>query len=107
MSKFAVKPWLDYHRVPTLFLVVDEDCELGRFPSEAEAISNAAALAEESRSLQELGTAASGEVADVLARYRTFLESLPSQRRERLLAEAQDVLAERDDHHAERELPDP
>jgi hypothetical protein len=58
MSKFAVKPWLDYHRVPTLFLVVDEDdCELGRFPSEAEA--------------------------------------------------AQDVLAERDDHHAERELRDP
>ena len=91
MNKFAVKAWRDYHGVPTLFLVIDEDeCELGRFPSEAEAVSNAAVFEEESRFLQELGTAASSE--DILARYRDFLESLPLQRRERLLAEAQDVI---------------
>ena len=91
MNKFAVKAWRDYHGLPTLFLVIDEDeCELGRFPSEAEAVSNAAVFEEESRFLQELGTAASSE--DILARYRDFLESLPLQRRERLLAEAQDVI---------------
>jgi hypothetical protein len=93
-SKFAVKTWHDYHRVPTLFFVIDEDdCELGRFPSEAEAVSNAAALEEESRFLQELGMAASSEVADLLVRHRDFLESLPPQQRERLLAEAQDIIA--------------
>jgi len=59
MNKFAVKAWRDYHGVPTLFLVIDEDdCELGRFLSEAEAVSNAAVLEEESRFLQELGAAA-------------------------------------------------
>ena len=53
MNKFAVKAWRDYHGVPTLFLVIDEDeCELGRFPSEAEAVRKAVALEEESPLLQ-------------------------------------------------------
>jgi hypothetical protein len=56
--RFAVKTWFDYHKVPTLFLVVDEDdCEIARFPSEGEAT--------------------------------------PRQRK-RLLAEAQDILADRE-----------
>src|SRR5262245_11788190 len=95
MSKFAVKAWCDYHGVPTIFLVIDEDeCELGRFPSEAEAISTAVALEEESRLLQELATAASdAEIADIFARYKDFRESLPPHQRERFLAEAQDIIA--------------
>jgi hypothetical protein len=93
-NKFAAKTWHDYHRVPTLFFIIDEDdCELGRFPSEAEAVSNAAALEEGSRFLQELATAASdAEIADIFARYKDFRESLSPQERERLLAEAQDVV---------------
>ena len=94
MNKFAVKAWRDYHGLPTLFLVIDEDeCELGRFPSEAEAVSKAVALEEESRLLQELATAASdAEIADIFARYKDFRESLPPHQRERLLAEAQDII---------------
>jgi hypothetical protein len=94
MNKFAVKAWRDCHGVPTLFLVIDEDeCELGRFPSEAEAVSKAAALEDENRFLPGQATAASGEVADIFARHRDFLERLPPKQRERLLAEAQDVVA--------------
>ena len=95
MNKFAVKAWRDYHGVRTLFLVIDEDdCELGRFPSEAEAASKAVALKEEDRFLQELATAASdAEIADIFARYKYFRESLPPHQRERLLAEAQDIIA--------------
>jgi hypothetical protein len=95
MNQFAVKAWHYYHEVRTLFLVIDEDeCELGRFPSEAEAVSKAVALAEESRLLQELAAAASdAEIADIFARYQEFRESLPPHQRERLLAEAQDIIA--------------
>jgi len=93
MNKFAVKAWRDYHGVPTLFLVIDEDeCELGRFPSETEAVSNAVALEEESRLLQDTG-ASDAENADIFARYKDFRESLPPHRRERLPAEAQDIVA--------------
>jgi len=94
MNKLAVKAWRDYHGVPTLFLVIDEDdCELGRFPSEAEAVSKAVALKEESRFLQELATTASDAgIADIFARYKDFRESLPPHQRERLLAEAQDII---------------
>jgi len=95
MNKFVVKSWRDYYGVPTLFLVVDEDdCEIVRFPSEGEAVSKAAALEEESRFLQELATAASdAEIAGVFARYKDFRESLPLHQRERLLTEAQDIVA--------------
>jgi hypothetical protein len=79
MNKFAVKAWCDCHEVPTIFLVIDEDeCELGRVPSVAEAVSKAVALEEESRLLQELATAASdAAIADIFARYKDFRESLP------------------------------
>lgn len=79
---------------PTLSLVNDEDdCELGRFPSEGEAVSKAVALEEESF-LQELATTASDAgIADIFARYKDFRESLPPHQRERLLAEAQDIIA--------------
>ena len=99
MNKFAVKAWRDYHGVATLFLVIDEDdCELGRFPSEAEAVSKAVAVEEKSRFLQELATAASDAgIADIFARYKDFRESLPPQQRESLLAEAQDVIAGNND----------
>jgi Arc/MetJ-type ribon-helix-helix transcriptional regulator len=95
MSKFAVKTRRDYHGVPTLFLVIDEDeCELGRFPSGAEAVRKAVALEEERRLLQELVTAAGdAEIADIFARYKDFRDSLPPHQRERLLAEAQDIIA--------------
>ena len=95
----VLKARRNYHEVPTLFLVIDEDeCELGRFPPEAEAVSKAAALAEESRLLQELATAAGdAEIADIFARYKDFRESLPPHQRERLLAEAQDIIAGNND----------
>jgi len=69
---------------PTLSLVNDEDdCELGRFPSEGE-----------ESFLQELATTASDAgIADIFARYKDFRESLPPRQRERLLAEAQDIIA--------------
>jgi hypothetical protein len=89
----AVKACRDYHGVPTLF-IDEDDCELGRFPSETEGLSKAVALEEESRFLQELATATSDEeIADIFARYKDFRKSLPPHQRERLLAEAQDIIA--------------
>jgi hypothetical protein len=83
MNKFAVKAWCDYHGVPTIFLVIDEDeCELGRFPSEAEAVSKAAALEEGGRLLQELATAAGdAEIADIFEIQRLSRKPTPTPAR--------------------------
>jgi hypothetical protein len=97
-SKFTVRPWLDYHKVPTVFQVVDEDdCEVARFPSEGEAISKAASLETEERLLQELATRGSEAPADITYRYREYFNSLSPQQCEHLWARVRDVVAETGD----------
>ena len=39
-NTLKIEPWLDYHRDPILFFVIDEDgCKVRCFPSEAEAMA--------------------------------------------------------------------